>query len=46
MPSRKYWKLSKARRDLEGTNSLSSEMGVMKLSDGGLSQPKKNICVY
>ena len=41
MPRKKYWRMSKARQTVEDTNTLSSEVGVLKLSDGGLSQPKK-----
>ena len=40
MPRKKYWRMSKARQTVEDTNTLSSEVGVLKLSDGGLSQPK------
>ena len=40
MPRKKYWRMSKARRTVEDTKTLSSEVGVLKLSDGGLSQPK------
>ena len=40
MPRKKYWRMSKARKTAEDTNALSSEVGVLKLSDGGLSQPK------
>ena len=40
MPRKKYWRMSKARRNVEDTKTLSSEVGVLKLSDGGLSQPK------
>ena len=40
MPRKKYWRMSKARQTVQDTNSLSSEVGVLKLSDGGLSQPK------
>ena len=39
MPRKKYWRISKARRTVEDTKT-SSEVGVLKLSDGGLSQPK------
>ena len=39
MPRKKYWRMSKARQTVEDTNT-SSEVGVLKLSDGGLSQPK------
>ena len=46
MPRRKYWKISKARQDLEGTKTLSGEMGVMNLSDGGLSQHKKTFVSF
>ena len=40
MPRKKYWRMSKARQTGEDTKVLSSEVGVLKLSDGGLSQPK------
>ena len=40
MPRKKYWRMSKARQTVEDANTLSSEVGVLKLSDGGLSQPK------
>ena len=40
MPRKKYWRISKARKTLEDSKTLSSEVGVLKLSDGGLSQPK------
>ena len=40
MPRKKYWRMSKARQTVEDTKTLSSEVGVLKLSDGGLSQPK------
>ena len=40
MPRKKYWRISKARQTVEDTKRLSSEVGVLKLSDGGLSQPK------
>ena len=40
MPRKKYWRMSKARQTVEDTKRLSSEVGVLKLSDGGLSQPK------
>ena len=40
MPRKKYWRMSKARQTVEDTKVLSSEVGVLKLSDGGLSQPK------
>ena len=40
MPRKKYWRMSKARQAVEDTKALSSEVGVLKLSDGGLSQPK------
>ena len=40
MPRKKYWRMSKARQTVEDTKALSSEVGVLKLSDGGLSQPK------
>ena len=39
MPRKKYWRISKARRTVEDSKT-SSEVGVLKLSDGGLSQPK------
>ena len=39
MPRKKYWRMSKARQTVEDTKTL-SEVGVLKLSDGGLSQPK------
>ena len=38
MPRKKCWRMSKARQTVEDTKTLSSE--VLKLSDGGLSQPK------
>ena len=40
MPRKKYWRISKARQTVEDKKMLSSEVGVLKLSDGGLSQPK------
>ena len=40
MPRKKYWRISKARQTVEDSKMLSSEVGVLKLSDGGLSQPK------
>ena len=40
MPRKKYWRMSKARQTVEDAKTLSSEVGVLKLSDGGLSQPK------
>ena len=40
MPRKKYWRMSKARQTMEDIKTLSSEVGVLKLSDGGLSQPK------
>ena len=40
MPRKKYWRISKARQTVEDKKTLSSEVGVLKLSDGGLSQPK------
>ena len=40
MPRKKYWRISKARQTVEDSKRLSSEVGVLKLSDGGLSQPK------
>ena len=40
MPRKKYWRISKARQTVEDSKKLSSEVGVLKLSDGGLSQPK------
>ena len=40
MPRKKYWRKSKARQTVEDSKTLSSEVGVLKLSDGGLSQPK------
>ena len=40
MPHKKYWRMSKARQTVEDTKALSSEVGVLKLSDGGLYQPK------
>ena len=40
IPRKKYWRISKARQTVEDTKRFSSEVGVLKLSDGGLSQPK------
>ena len=40
MTRKKYWRMSKALQTVEDTKTLSSEVGVLKLSDGGLSQPK------
>ena len=40
MPRKKYLRMSKARQTVEDAKTLSSEVGVLKLSDGGLSQPK------
>ena len=40
MPRKKYWRISKARKTVEDTKRFSSEVGVLKLSDGDLSQSK------
>ena len=36
-----YWKKSKACQTVEDSKTLSLEMGIMKLSDGGPPQPPK-----
>ena len=45
MPRKKYWRISKARQTVEDKKMLSSEVGVLKLSDGVYPSPKHHLCL-